>query len=138
MILHPKTHIDTLKHPQTPPNTARGSTTMIQDTPQPVPKKTDFLAKKVDFRPFLAIFGHFPLLSVTSFPLEKGHNDRWSGPEYSREPLETFILSFTRLILALEPRKWIFSPKRSILGHFWPFPLLSVTFRDFVYVKRRS
>ena len=50
------------------------------------------------FWPFLAIF---PLLSVTSFPLEKGHNDRWSGPEYSREPLETLVLSFTRLVLAL-------------------------------------
>ena len=65
MILHPKTHIDTLKHPQTPPNTARGSTTMIQDTSQPVPKKTDFLAKKVDFRPFLPFsvaFSYFPLL----------------------------------------------------------------------------
>ena len=87
MILHPKTHIDTLKHPQTPPNTARGSTTMIQDTPQPVPKKTDFLAKKVDFRPFLAIFSGFPLLSVTSFSLSEGQNDRWSCQEYSRGPL---------------------------------------------------
>ena len=65
MILHPKTHIDTLKHPQTPPNTARGSTTMIQDTPQPVPKKTDVLAKKVDFSPFWPFsvaFRYFPLL----------------------------------------------------------------------------
>ena len=71
------------------------------------PKKSIF----GHFCPFLAIFGHFPLLSVTSFPLEKGHNDRWSGPECSREPLETLVLSFTRLILALEPRKWIFCQK---------------------------
>ena len=74
----------------------------------------DFWPKRTilsHFWPFLAIFGHFPLLSVTSFPLEKGHNDRWSGPEYSREPLETLVLSFTRLILALEPRKWIFCQK---------------------------
>ena len=33
VILHPKTRIDTPKHPQTPPNTARGSTSMIQDQP---------------------------------------------------------------------------------------------------------
>ena len=98
----------------------------------------DFLPKRSilgQFWPFSVTFRYFPLLSVTSFPLEKGDNDRWSGQEYSREPLETFILSFTRLILALEPRKWIFSPKRSILGHFWPF---SVTFRYFVSVRKRS
>ena len=68
-------------------------------------QKMDFLATEVAFRPFLAIFRYFPLLSVTSFPLAEGHNDRWSGQEYSREPLDTFILSFTRLILALEPKK---------------------------------
>ena len=81
----------------------------------------DLLAKKVDFRPFLAIFRYFPLLSVTSFTLKKCHNDRWSGQEYSRGPLETFILSFTRLILALEPKKWIFPQKGRFLpknGHF--------------------
>ena len=53
---------------------------------------------------------------MTSFTLKEGHNDRWSGQEYSRGPLETFILSFTRLILALEPKKWIFRQK----GRFWP------------------
>ena len=88
----------------------------------------DFFAKKVDFRPFLAIFRYFPLLSVTSFTLKEGHNDRWSGQEYSRGPLETFILSFTRLILALEPKKWIFRQKSRFLPKngpkmviFWPF-----------------
>ena len=88
----------------------------------------DFFAKKVDFRPFLAIFRYFPLLSVTSFTLKEGHNDRWSGQEYSRGPLETFILSFTRLILALEPKKWIFPQKGRFLPKngpkmaiFWPF-----------------
>ena len=95
------------------------------------PKKWIFSRKGrflLIFGPKMVIFRYFPLLSVTSFPLEEGHNNRWSGQAYSREPLETLILSFTRLILALEPRKWIFSPKRSILGHFWPF---SVTFRYF-------
>ena len=88
----------------------------------------DVLAKKVDVRPFLAIFRYFPSLSVTSFPLAECHNDRWSGQEYSRGPLETFILSFTRLILALEPKKWIFSQKGRFLpkngpkmAKKWPF-----------------
>ena len=84
----------------------------------------DFFAKKVDFRPFLAIFRYFPLLSVTSFTLKEGHNDRWSGQEYSRGPLETFILSFTRLILALEPKKWIFPKKVGFcpkMAQKWPF-----------------
>ena len=66
MILHPKTHIDTLKHPQTPPNTARGSTTMIQDTPQPVPKKKRIFWQKRSilghFWPFSVAFRYFPLL----------------------------------------------------------------------------
>ena len=94
----------------------------------------DFLAKKVDFRPFLAIFSYFALLSVTLFPFA-GHNERWSGQEYSRGPLETFILSFTPLILALEPRKYFVWPKRSILGHhFWPFP---ITFRYFQLFRFR-
>ena len=91
----------------------------------------DFLPKRSilgHFWPFSVTFRYFPLLSVTSFPLEKGDNDRWSGQEYSREPLETFILSFTRLILALEPKKWIFPQKGRFLPKngptmaiFWPF-----------------
>ena len=95
----------------------------------------DFFAKKVDFTPFLATFRYFPLLSVTSFPLAEGHNDHWSDQEYSRGPLKTFILSFAQLMLALEPKKWMFLPKRSILRHFWPF---SVTFRYFPLLRFRQ
>ena len=39
------------------------------------------------------------------FPLPEGHLGRWRRQKYSRGPLETFVPSFTRLILAMEPRK---------------------------------
>ena len=80
----------------------------------------DVLAKKVDVKPLLAIFRYFPLLSVTSFPLAEGHDDHFSGQRYSREPLETFILSFTQLILALEPKTWISPQKNRFLLIFGP------------------
>ena len=100
----------------------------------------DFLPKRSilgHFWPFSVTFRYFPLLSVTLFPLEKRDNDRWSGQEYSRQPVETFILSFTRLILALEPKKWIFPEKVgfcSFLGQKWSF---SVTFRYFPLLRFR-
>ena len=80
----------------------------------------DFFAKKVNFRPFLVIFRYFPLLSVTSFTLKEGHNDRWSLQEYSRGPLETFVLSFTRLNFGSGGQNMDFFPKRSVFAHFWP------------------
>ena len=39
------------------------------------------------------------------FPLPEDHHGRWSRQKYSRGPLETFVPSFTPLILAMEPRK---------------------------------
>ena len=74
----------------------------------------DFLVKKVDFWSKTAIFGSkFKKVAVVRyiFPLPEGHIGRWSRQEYSRGPLETFIPSFTRLVLAVEPTKWIFGRK---------------------------
>ena len=72
------------------------------------------LAKKVDFWSKTAIFwSKFKKIAVVRyiFPLPEGHIGRWSRQKYSRGPLETFIPSFTRLILAVEPTKWIFGQK---------------------------
>ena len=66
------------------------------------------LAEKIDFWSKTAIFGSkFKRIAVVRYiiPLPEGHLGRWRRQKYSRGPLETFVPSFTRLILAMEPRK---------------------------------
>ena len=64
--------------------------------------------KKIDFWSKTAIFGSkLKKIAVVRYiiPLPEGHLGRWRRQKYSRGPLETFVPSFTRLILAMEPRK---------------------------------
>ena len=81
------------------------------------PKRSIFGQKQ----PFFCHF--FKKIAVVRyvFPLPEGHIGRWSRQEYSRGPLETFIPSFTRQILAAEPTKWMFGQKRSIFSQEQPF-----------------
>ena len=80
------------------------------------------MAKKVDFWSKTGIWSKFKKIAVVRyvFPLPEGHIGRWSRQEYSRGPLETFIPSFTRLILAVEPTMDVW-PKKSIFGQKQPF-----------------
>ena len=55
------------------------------------------------------------------FPFPVGHIGSWIRQEYPRRPLKTFIPSFTRPVLAVEPTKWSFGQKGRFLvkkSHF--------------------